>query len=115
MYNDFKVELIPCTQFGFDLGEQGEFDCESVVGAVGGVIGAILDAVAPELIWLVEAGIELGELGCAASEVFNPKSTRDLETEKTDAALARAWEKEMRRERVLPMPEHKKRELGLID
>ena len=102
-------------QFGFDLGELGNFDCSSIVDTVGEVLGAIFDAIFPEFAWLIDTGVELGELACEAEETFNQKSRRAIEQEKAEAKLARAWKKEMKKDRKLPMPEHKKRELGLID
>jgi hypothetical protein len=110
------VELTPHSQFGFDLGELGNFDCISSIGAVGEVLGAIFDTIFSEFAWLIETGVQLGELACEAAETFNPaRSRRDIEMDKIDAKLARAWEKEMKKDRKLPIPEHKKRELGLID
>jgi hypothetical protein len=98
------------------LGDLGNFDCSSTVATVGEVLGAIFDGFFPEFAWLVETGVELGELACEAAETFNPdRSKREIEMYKADAKSARAWEKEMRKERMLPMPEHKKRQLGLVD
>jgi hypothetical protein len=98
------------------LGELGNFDCTGTVGIVEQVLGAIFDAIFPEFAWLIETGVQLGELACEAAETFNPtKSRREIEMDKADAKLARAWEKEMKKDRRLPIPEHKKRELGLID
>ena len=103
-------------QFGFELAQLGDFDCSSTIGVVGEVLGAIFDAIFPEFAWLIETGVQLGELACKAAETFNPtKSRREIEMDEADAKLARAWEKEMKKDRKLPMPEHKKRELGLID
>lgn len=76
------------------------------------MIGAIFDAIFPEFAWLITTGVELGALACEAAETFNPtKSKREIE----DARLAKAWAKELKKDRKLPMPEHKKRELGLIE
>jgi hypothetical protein len=105
-------------QFGFELGELGSFDCSSTVETVGAVLSVIFDAILPEFAWLLATGMELGELYCEAEQNFNPtrfRSIRDTEIEKADAKLARGWEKEMKKDRKLPMPDHKKRQLGLID
>lgn len=111
-----KSKLTFRSQFGFELGELGNFDCSSTVGIVGEVLGAIFSGLFPEFAWLIESGVELGELACEAAETFNPgKSRREIEMYQADAKSARAWEKELRKERMLPMPEHKKRQLGLID
>lgn len=51
-------------------------------------------------------------MACQAAETFNPtKSKREIE----DDRLAKAWKKEMKKDRKLPMPELKKRELGLLE
>lgn len=103
-------------QFGFELADFGNFDCSSTVSTVGEILEAIFLGVFPEFLWLLETGVELGELACKAAETFHTSKTRrQIESDPADAKLARAWEKEMRKERMLPMPEHKKRELGLID
>ncbi|KAF3770871.1 hypothetical protein M406DRAFT_67232 [Cryphonectria parasitica EP155] len=103
-------------EFGFELGEMGNFDCSSTVDLVGDVLSAIFDAIFPEFAWLITSGIQLGELACEAAETFNPtKSRREIEADRASAKLARAWEKEMKKDRKLPMPDHRKRELGLMD
>lgn len=104
-------------QFGFELGELGNFDCASTVDAVGEVLGLIFDAVFPEFSPFINAGLALGELACEAAETFN-KAGHRREIDAVDAAdskLAKAWEKEMKKDRKLPIPEHKKRELGMLD
>ncbi|TVY39833.1 hypothetical protein LSUB1_G002573 [Lachnellula subtilissima] len=104
------------TEFGFAAGELGDFDCVGSVDVVAEVLGAIFDAIFPEFAWLINTGVVLGELACEAAEIFNPtRSKRDIEQDKVDAKLARAWQKEVKKDRKLPMPEHKKRELGIID
>ncbi|TVY71255.1 hypothetical protein LSUE1_G007150 [Lachnellula suecica] len=105
------------TEFGFEAGQLGNFDCESTVGIVGDVLAAIFAAIAPEFEWLVELGVQVGELACEAEETFNKPSKRGLGIDQfqSDAKLNKAWEKEMKKDRRLPMPEHKKRELGLLD
>ncbi|KAF5867938.1 uncharacterized protein Bfra_007133 [Botrytis fragariae] len=105
------------TEFGFDLGELGNFDCASSVDLVGEVLGNIFDAIFPEFIWLIETGVKLGEIACEAAETFNPTRLliRDSEISIADEQLAKAWAKEIKKERMLPMPERKKRELGLIE
>ncbi|TGO17700.1 hypothetical protein BTUL_0015g00360 [Botrytis tulipae] len=104
------------TEFGFELGELGNFDCASSVDLVGEVLGNIFDAIFPEFIWLIETGVKLGEIACDAAETFNPTRLllRDPETSIVDEKLAKAWAKEIKKERMLPIPEYKKRELGLL-
>ncbi|TGO28094.1 hypothetical protein BPAE_0032g00370 [Botrytis paeoniae] len=103
-------------KFGFELGELGNFDCASTVDLVGEVLGNIFDAIFPEFIWLIKTGVKLGEIACDAAETFNPTRLllRDPKTSIVDENLAKAWAKEIKKERKLPMPEYKKRELGLL-
>ncbi|KAF7894175.1 hypothetical protein EAF00_007689 [Botryotinia globosa] len=103
-------------QFDFDLGELDNFDCASSVDLVGEVLGNVFDAIFPEIIWLIETGVKLGEIACDAAETFNPTRLllRDPETSIVDEKLAKAWAKEIKKERMLPIPEHKNRELGLL-
>ncbi|THV55360.1 hypothetical protein BGAL_0009g00090 [Botrytis galanthina] len=104
------------TEFGFELGELGNLDCASTVDLVGEVLGNIFDNIFPEFIWLIEMGVKLGEIACDAAETFNPTRLlpRDPETSMAVEKLAKAWAKEVKKERILPIPEHKKRELGLL-
>ncbi|TGO66845.1 hypothetical protein BOTNAR_0053g00380 [Botryotinia narcissicola] len=94
------------TEFGFELGELGNFDCASSVDLIGEVLGNIFDAVFPEFIWLIETGVKLGEIACDAAETFNPTRLllRDPETSIVDEKLAKAWAKEIKKERMLPIP-----------
>lgn len=88
-------------------------------------MGRIFETLLPEIQWLIEGAVQLGEIACDIAETFNPPPPppkkgsrsllRDLEKSIADEKLAKAWAKEMKKERRLPMPEHKKRELGLID
>lgn len=104
------------SQFGFKLGELGNLDCGGTVGVVAEVMAVIFDAILPEFAWLITTGVVLGKLACEAAENFNPtRSLQDRAMDAADANLAKAWKKELKKDRKLPMPEHKKRELGLID
>lgn len=82
---------------------------------MGLVLGAIFDAIFPEFAWIVDTGVELAKATCQAVETFHKGTRRGLGMNEADAKLARAWEKELKKDRKLPMPDHKKRELGLID
>ncbi|TGO55367.1 hypothetical protein BCON_0093g00400 [Botryotinia convoluta] len=87
------------TEFGFDLGELGDFGCASTVDLVGEVLGNIFDAIFPEFIWLIETGVKLGEIACDAAETFNLTRLllRDPETSIVDEKLAKAWAKEIKK------------------
>jgi hypothetical protein len=81
-----EVKLSLCFwQFGFELGELGNFDCSSTVALVGEVLGASFEAIFPEFAWLIETGVQLGEFACEAAETFNPtKSRREIEMDQAD-------------------------------
>lgn len=61
------------SQFGFDLGELGNFDCASTIDLVEEVLGHIFDAISPGFTWLIEMGVKLGEIACRAAKKFNPR------------------------------------------
>ncbi|KAF7959507.1 hypothetical protein EAE96_001123 [Botrytis aclada] len=105
------------TQFYDGIQETAKMWFETEFGFELEVLGNIFDAIFPEFIWLIETGVKLGEIACDAAETFNPTRLllRDPETSIIDEKVAKAWEKEIKKERMLPMPEHKKRELGLLD
>ncbi|KAI9640443.1 hypothetical protein NHQ30_011188 [Ciborinia camelliae] len=114
VFKEIEVTLISSSQFGFNLGEFGSFDCAKIVNNLGDVLALLLDAIAHEFAWIAAEGVILGNIACDAADTFHPSSRkRDPEREEADR-LAKAWQKEMKKTKKLPMPEHKKRELGMI-
>jgi len=43
------------------------------------------------------------------------RSRKDIEQDKEDARMTKAWKKELKKDRKLSMLVHKKRELSLLD
>jgi len=58
------------TEFGFKLGEIGDYSCEDTVSIIGEVLEPIFVGVLPGFAWVAEEGIQIAEAACALKDTF---------------------------------------------
>lgn len=89
--------------------------CSKIVEAVGSVLGFIFDGPMPGFARVINDGHVLADIGCDEVDGLKEQNNhkRDLERGEADN-LAKAWQKEMRKTRNLPMKEHKEERVRII-